>query len=413
MNAVTPVANSAPITAPYSVDVSQGSRDGTVSHQWMSRPADQRFETLGALHRFKRDEHIRSWESQAKVDADFELLAPPARSMDDTHKMMVGINRASDAGADVSRFGIEVAPTHHAFTQLCQLGKAPSTYLRTLPSQLAVQAANWSLKFNRQVDQVKLYADDACLKAATGPSYGRIPDHEIIAALMQIAGDGLGQDGFHWKTPGTLNWSNGTYDPEDIGDVAQRTFYGSDRDMFVFLVDDRRPIVVGKTKTGAPDHMFRGFYIQNSEVGTRSLKISAFYLRGVCMNRNLWGCEGFEEITLRHSALAPDRWLHQAMPALKSFASGSERKLIQAVQAAKSAELATTQDEALAYLRSMEFSARDAAAIWERHDREEEQPMRSVWDFAQGITAFARDAINTDDRLATELKAKKILDKVA
>jgi hypothetical protein len=38
---------------------------------------------------------------------------------------------------------------------------------------------------------------------------------------------------------------------------------------------------------------------------------------------------------------------------------------------------------------------------------------RSAWDFAQGITAFARDEINQDTRLDMELEAKHILDKVA
>ena len=44
----------------------------------------------------------------------------------------------------------------------------------------------------------------------------------------------------------------------------------------------------------------RGFYCWNSEVGRKTLIIASFYLRAVCMNRNLW-VENFEEITIWHS----------------------------------------------------------------------------------------------------------------
>jgi hypothetical protein len=49
----------------------------------------------------------------------------------------------------------------------------------------------------------------------------------------------------------------------------------------------------------------RGFYCWNSEVGSKTLGIASFYLRAVCMNRNLWGVENFEQITIRHSKFAP------------------------------------------------------------------------------------------------------------
>ena len=69
-----------------------------------------------------------------------------------------------------------------------------------------------------------------------------------------------------------------------------------------------------------PDILFRGFYITNSEVGKSSLKIATFYLRAICCNRIMWGVEGFEELTIRHSKLALDRWMHEAQPALESYA---------------------------------------------------------------------------------------------
>jgi len=85
------------------------------------------------------------------------------------------------------------------------------------------------------------------------------------------------------------------------------------------------PIEAGRLPDGSPDLYFRGFYCWNSEVGSKTLGIASFYLRAVCMNRNLWGVENFEEITIRHSKFAAQRFAHEAAPALTSFANSSPR----------------------------------------------------------------------------------------
>jgi hypothetical protein len=203
------------------------------------------------------------------------------------------------------------------------------------------------------------------------------------------------------------------YDPESPVTGDSTTLYASDRDVFIFLVDDRNPIEVGKLQNGEPDLMFRGFYVQNSEMGTRALKLCAFYLRAVCMNRNLWGVENFEEIAIRHSRLAPDRWLHQAKPALLTYANGSTAKLVAGVQAAKDAKIATDHDAAVDFLKQRKFSASKIASVLEIGEKEEGHEPRTAWDFAQAITAHARSTPNTDDRLDLELQAKSILDKAA
>ena len=43
--------------------------------------------------------------------------------------------------------------------------------------------------------------------------------------------------------------------------------------------------------------------------------MASFYLRAVCQNRNPWGVEVFEEITIRHSKYAASRFAHEAAPA--------------------------------------------------------------------------------------------------
>ncbi len=53
---------------------------------------------------------------------------------------------------------------------------------------------------------------------------------------MKIAGVGTGDT--RWKVPGVLDWSSMTYNP--LIDITEETttLYASDRDVFLFLVDD-------------------------------------------------------------------------------------------------------------------------------------------------------------------------------
>lgn len=378
----------------------QGKVNGAVSRQWISRPADQKFLSLDALKAAvdaRRDNSVELTIPTKKI----ELIAPSSpTSIDQTHDLQVGLPT-----------GQIINPTHWSFGQLCGLGKAPAGHYRELPSQIVADALAYRLRYNREIDDVKLYSSRGDLLAATGPDYGRIFDSEVVAAVQQVAGNGTGDA--RWKVPGMLNWENMTYDPEHPVTMDTTTLYASDRDVFMFMVDDRNPIEVGKLKTGEPDLMFRGFYISNSEMGSGALRLAAFYLRAVCMNRNLWGVEGFEEVTMRHSKYAPSRFIEQARPALESFANGSSGKLIEGVAKAKAAKVASDDEEALAFLAGRGLSRKMAAKVMEAGEIGEGEKPRTVWDMAQGITRVARDIPNTDARIELESEARKLLDKVA
>ena len=398
--------SSATSTAPFRVDPTKGGHNSEVSMQWMSRPADQRFLSLDELHDYKKKFWEGSFQSRVRSH-DFELIAPEPKTAADLHKLTVGVK--IDRGSTVE--AVEVSPTHYAFGQLAGLAKSPAAFLRELPSPLVSDVLTYRLRHAREVEEVKLYGGAEQLYSATGPDYGRIPDYEVVQAVRAVAGSGRGE--MRWKIPGVLDWSTNLYDPKAPVTTDSTTLYASDRDVFMFLVDDLNPIEVGKLPSGDPDLMFRGFYVQNSEVGARSLKLAAFYLRAVCMNRNLWGVENFEEVKINHTRLAPDRWLRQAVPALNSYANGSTDKLIAGVKAAKAAKVASDGEDAIAFLTDRKFSYAKAKAILEQGEKEEGRPPRTVWDMAQAITANARNALNTDDRLDQELSAKKVLDLVA
>lgn len=395
------VVNSAPATANgFKVgNFQNGEVRSDLQKQWMARPADQRFLDLNSLRDSVAARAAASKENRISTKK-VEFIAPEPKTLADTHVLSIGLPD-----------GAEVAATHWSFNQLAGLASAPAGYLRKLPSQITADALNYGLRYNRTAEDIKTYHAGPELLAATGPDYGRIFDREVVEAVQQIAGNGTGDQ--RWKIPGTLDWRTMVYDPNTPVTIDSTTLYASDRDVFIFLVDDRNPIEIGKLPNGEPDYIFRGFYVTNSEVGSSALKVAAFYLRGVCCNRLMWGVEGFQEVSMRHSKYAPARFIEEIRPALVSYSEGSVTKLIEGVEKAKAAKIAAEDDEAVEFLTNRGMPRKRALEVFDAVEREEGRKMRTVWDAAQGITAVARSIMHTDDRVAFENEAKKLLDKVA
>ncbi len=382
----------------FKVDLSHGDRVGRVSSEWFSRPDDERFLSLPELYAAVR---ARAERATARTVESRAIRIEAKR--DDAERLTLMI-----PGQKTS-----VAPTHWSFSQLCSLVGAPSSYLRDLPAPLAGVNLQHGLLSQRAELVKTLEAEDGRveLRAVTGPDYGRIWDHELVTAVMKIAGNGTGDT--HWKVPGVLDWATMTHNP--FVDVTKEatTLYASDRDVFIFLVDDAHPIEAGRLPNGDPDLYFRGFYCWNSEVGSKALGIASFYLRAVCMNRNLWGVEGFEEISIRHSKFAAQRFAHEAAPALANFARCSPAPFIAGVKAARERIVAREDEERETFLRKRGFSKAETAKVIAAVMDEEGRPPVSIFDFVQGITAVARAKPHQDARLELEGKAKALLERAA
>jgi hypothetical protein len=392
------VQYSRPVSTGFKVDISRGERLGGVSSEWFSRPDDERYLSLSALHdavKSRADHaHARTVESSGiRVQAS-------RNNAERLSLIMPGDQQA-------------IAPTHWSYGQLCSLVGAPANYMRQLPAPLAAINLQHGL-LNHRAELVKtLEMEDGRveLRAVTGPEYGRIWDHELVAAVMRIAGNGTGDT--MWKVPGVLDWGTMTHNPFIDITKDTTTLYASDRDVFLFLVDDTHPIEAGRLANGEPDLYFRGFYCWNSEVGSKSLGIASFYLRAVCANRNLWGTENFEEINIRHSKFAAQRFAYEAAPALTNFANSSPAAFVAGIKAARERIVARTDEDRGAFLRRRGFSKGETGKIIDSVLREEGRPPESIFDFVQGITALARAKAHQDTRLDLEGKAKKLLEQAA
>jgi hypothetical protein len=386
-----------PVSGAYGVDISRGASNSRVSSEWFSRPADERFLSLGDLHRSVR---ARAERSRTRVVESRSIRVEASR--EDAERLAL-ILPDSD---------MPLAPTNWSFGQMCNLVGAPASYLRDLPAALAGINLQHGLLEHR-AEQVKLLQAEGGrteLRAVTGPDYGRIWDYQLVEAVMRFAGNGTGDT--RWKVPGVLDWRTMQYNPHVDVTRDTTTLYASDRDVFLFLVDDTHPIEAGRLPNGEPDLFFRGFYAWNSEVGAKTLGIATFYLRAVCANRILWGVEHFEKIKIRHSKFAAGRFSHQAEPALAHFVDASPRNFIDGVQTARARIVARTDEDRETFLRKRGFSKPETGKVIEAVLVEEGRPPESIFDFVNGITAVARSKSQQDSRLDLESKARALLERL-
>ena len=137
--------------------------------------------------------------------------------------------------------------------------------------------------------------------------------------------------------------------------------------------------------------------------------MASFFLRAVCMNRNIWGAEGFEETSIRQSMFAANRFAPAAAPALENFANSSPAPFMAGIKALRKRIVARKDEDRERFLRKQGFSKPETAKIIATVLDEEGRPPESIFDFVQGITALARSKTHQDARLELEGKASKLL----
>lgn len=351
------------------------------SNQWASRPADQRFISLADLNTFVQ--HQRA-NSKATVTSSRRISLAPVE----------GSNTGLVA---VAQNGGTAELTNWSFGQIAQRAGAPAGYLRTLPAPMAADCVNYGLHYARDIEDIGVLAykngGPAVLRAATGPNYGRIWNATITQALVDRFGDGE-----TFRVPGEFG-------KRVAVTKANTTLFASDRDMFVFLADEDHRIEIANRRNGQSGSLARGFFVWNSEVGSATFGIATFLFDYVCCNRIVWGAEGYQEITIRHTAGAPDKWLERVAPALEQYADSSSVSIIEGIKAAQKARVDNV-DEFLA----KRFTKSQVSGIKAAHMTDEQRPIETLWDAATGITAYARGIDFQDNRVAIEREAGKVLD---
>lgn len=353
------------------------------SHQWATRPNDERFCSLTEMF-----DHL-SLERQCS-----RAVVVPNRHVtflpEEDHKGISVISNQSSTPAPY-------APNHWSFGQLAALAESPAGYLRTLPSPIVADCLNYKLKFTRSIEEIGilLYKNGHSeLRCATGPNYGRIWNADVVDALIRRFGDGLTGD---WKVPGEFG--------KDVKVTkANTTLYAGDRDMFVFLADEKNRIEVPNRRNGKSGSLARGFFAWNSEVGKSVMGLGTFLFDYACCNRIVWGAESYAEIRVRHTAGAPLRWINEVTPVLEAYKNASAKPVEDAIKVSQSKKV----EDIDAFLKER-FGKSLVQPIKKVHEIEEGRPIETLWDVTTAATAYARGVGHVDARVDIERAAGKVM----
>jgi hypothetical protein len=350
------------------------------SYEWATRPPEQRFDSVESLGQSVALRRTRSYESTRTLGS-LDVVA---------HDEQLFLNGHN---------GRQAKFTNWSFGQYARLMKSPANFLRELPAKMVADIfAQRKISYG-STPQKLLYSaplDGTAYGTAqglTGPKYGRIWDEELVQAVQYINQDG------RWKMP--LKAYDGVYSTE------ASTIYGSEKDVFIFLVDEERAIEVdGQT-------FFRGFYAWNSEVGSATLGLCTFLFSYVCQNRIIWGATKVEQRRIRHTAGAPMRFAHETRPALAAIANASDQPVIASIRKAKSVRVGTTAKGVEQWLRERGFSKSDAQAGMKAAEQGgstgSSGDPTNVFDLVQGGTYVAQLEKHTDERVRLERQWSSLL----
>lgn len=378
------------------------------SRQWSSRPADERFSTVEALHAACSGYARQAAEAIVRVDT---LHTAPT---DGGEVVLVGAS------------GVPATMTHWAFGQLSARAGAPSSYLRRLPADLAATCLNHGLAERVAADgadTLKLMFHrngSLMLRSTTGEDYCRIWNADVTARLLPLIEDG-------WRVPparpafkdqpGTRTaTADDVLDAGDfglsisIGDlIAPAGLYASDHDMFAFMVCQKNPIV---GPDGEP--LSRGFFVWNSEVGAASFGIMTFRYRHVCGNHIVWGASNVCEVRIPHVGTADAKAFAKLKVELRQFADTSASDEEAKLRKAATFEIAATKDDVLDAIFRKRIAGLTRTRIEEAFDETAARyPVdgnpRTPWGLAQGITRISQKTAYADERVELDRAAGKVL----
>lgn len=366
--------------------------------QWATRPADERYTTLDALH----DTVTKRWK----------------HSVDDRVSMN---NMHLEVNGDIILVGTRgerAALTHWSAGQLCSRLGVPRDLLTKLDPSTASAVLNDRLPksiaegdvHGRQ--RVLLFDDNGrrVCRAFHGEVYDRVWDSQVTKTLVEYLPQG-------WRNP--VAYAAGKFG----AGLEPSGLYAGDRDMFAFLIDggDWREDQPNAGSFSVDGEQFnRGFFVWNSEVGAKTFGWTSFMFDVICGNHYVWGARNVEQFKARHAGRGASRGLYAFRRYLEVLnENATQEGFAEAVRAAK-AEIAVpvkgasaakrieTLDLAFTKFKS-NFTKSEITLALDAMLREEKNVTGSRYDWLAGFTAVAREMKNADDRSALEVQASKVL----
>ena len=378
------------------------------SHEWATRPMDERFWTITEARDHAREVRAVTCEGREPFDT----------------------LRLEAVGEGLTLRGESQRPyavTNWAFGQLCQRVEAPASYMRTLPAPLAADNLNHGLRHAGTADaQMLLRADEegrpVVLRALTSDYYSRLWDADVLERCIELEARG-------WRVPPARPARAGMQGVErpataedvlrgnkhalsvKVGDpIAPAGIYLSDRDMFVFLIDENTRVSDG-TEAG----LMRGVFVMNSEVGASSLRVTCFLFRSVCGNHIVWGARNVVDVRLAHRGNIEARAWTALRDNVQRYLETSASEEENVIRAAKRLTLGATQEAVVeAAAKVTRLSARTLTNAYRRVQGDVDGDPTTAWGMTQGLTRYSQlFTRNQDQRDAIDRAAGRLVELAA
>lgn len=368
----------------------------TAAHnQWASRPADQTFDTIRALH-----EAVEQMKARSR---GFTALVSNLRVQADKGNLLL-----------TGKTGAVVELSNWSFSQLCQRAHAPASYISSLPATLAAQNLNHGLARIDETNtadeerEAKLlitgFGETAKFRAITSDRYERLWNADVTQRLVRLV-----EAQPQWKLPLAYDRHGGTRGTPDANGMVPRGAYASDRDCFVFLVDESRPVIVPGSNP-----VNRGFFLWNSEVGAKSFGICTFLYDYVCGNHYVWGASNVQTFRLRHvGELMGGKAQRELESQVRSYSLSSAATVEEQIKRAQRLLLGKDKDEAVENALNKRINGLTRGRLEKAFDIAESTPRygdpRSLWGIVSGLTELSQASKNTDSRVDDDEAAGKLM----
>lgn len=331
------------------------------SQELFRRTPDECFPSLDVLIKhcqWQRDESQEIWQ-------------PPK----DIGTRSVGLDRLMLSAGEGQTYQLN----DWSFSQLCRLaGVSKETVNRLSPDTAAHVFAETMPRGNKPL---QLFTQGEQLRSIHAASYTRLNNNDVLSVVQEFATD---------------------FQPPPKGFNGGTGLYGGEQDMFCFLIDPTGWIEING-EAFAP-----GFFIWNSEVGSRSVGIETFWYQSICQNHIVWDAVEIVEFTRKHTANVHDALgdIRRIIEALVLKRDARRDTFARVIEKAMKIELGTEAVEVEKILTQNGIArtlAKEAIGIAQAQGR------LSIFSLVDALTRIAGNIVNAGDRVEVDHKAGKLL----
>ena len=266
-----------------------------------------------------------------------------------------------------------------SFTQLCRLSGVAKDTVNRLTPRTASEVFSETLP--RGNKPLQLFAQGDLLRSIHTASCTRL----FNADLLQVA----------WE-------SVPDFQPPPKGSGGATGLYAGEQDMFCFLIDPAGWVEI-QGEPFAP-----GFFLFNSEVGSRSVGIETFWFQKVCSNHIVWDAVEVVEFTRKHTANVSEALedMRRLIDALVTKRDSRRDGFVKVIAKAMETKLGKDSEEvqkALSANGIPRLLAQRATEIARR------QGSFSIFSLVDVLTRLSGELVNAGHRLEVDQRASRLL----